>query len=102
MSEVTLSPIDVERPDLDLPTEDGEPMETYQHFLQMSLCLYVILHTWRDRNDFFAGGDMFVYYSLEQAQQVIAELEGTARKRIAFRGPDVFVVLGVERMTDRK
>jgi Uma2 family endonuclease len=51
--------------------------------------------TERGRTDFFAGGDMFVYYSYEQARDV-------ASGRPYFRGPDVFYVDGVERRRERK
>ena len=44
----------------------------------------------RGRSDFFVGGDMFVYYSFEQARDIVAG-------RRYFRGPDVFYVSGVER-----
>jgi Uma2 family endonuclease len=50
----------------------------------------------------YVAGNMFVYYSLEQARQVIAELEGTAKRRVAYRGPDVFVVQGVDATRERR
>src|SRR3990172_5575910 len=92
----------VELPDLDLPTEDGEPLETIRHVAQMHLSINVLQYAWRDRADIFVGGDTFIYYSLEQAEQVIEELEGRATQRTAYRGPGVFVVLNVERKPERK
>ena len=71
-------------PDIDLPYEDGEPLESNWHRLQINLLGDVLRQHWPERTDFFAGGNMFVYYSLEQA-----------RNR-DYKGPDFFVVLGVD------
>ncbi len=61
----------------------------------------------RDRDDFYAGGDMFVYYSTDQARAVVQEvryqlsLPFVRESRVAlppkashFRGPDFFAVIG--------
>lgn len=69
---------------IDLPTEDGEPMETQRHKEQMDLLIYALRGGWRERRDFYVNGNMFVYYS---------ELQS---RRNDFRGPDVFVVLDVD------
>jgi Uma2 family endonuclease len=89
---------------IELPDSDGEPMDNERAGFQMQLVLDSLAHHWRARQDFYSGGNMFVYYSVAQARQVIAELaaEGTAdappdlRPRRAFRGPDAFVVLNVD------
>lgn len=83
-------------PALELPTEDGEPLETYRHYLQIHILIESLQQHWSDRQDFFVGGNMFVYYSLEQARGVIAELRGEAPSRRHYRGPDFFVVLDVD------
>jgi Uma2 family endonuclease len=70
-------------PDIDLPYDDGEPLESNWHRLQINLLGDMLHQHWPERTDFFAGGNMFVYYSLEQA-----------RTR-DYKGPDFFVVLGV-------
>ncbi len=76
-------------PNLELPTEDDIPMENAWHRMQMDLLIESLLYYWRNRNDFFVGGNMFLYYSIEQAQSVI---DG----RPLYRGPDFFVVRGVD------
>lgn len=78
----------------ELVTSDGEPLETYQHVLQMYLLRDLIRRVMaeRGRTDFFVGGDMFVYYSYEQARE-IAE---TFPEKRYFRGPDTFFVGGVD------
>lgn len=81
---------------LDLPDSDGEPLDSEQERLQISLMLDALNQHWKDRQDFYTGGNMFLYYSAEQAHQIIDEVAEPARPRRAFRGPDVFVVLGVD------
>ncbi|MBM4258323.1 MAG: Uma2 family endonuclease [Deltaproteobacteria bacterium] len=67
----------------ELPCDDGEPMETARHRQQMFLLLET-LHPWLDqRSDGYAGGNMFLYFSLAQVRHQ------------DFRGPDFFAVLGV-------
>ncbi len=56
-------------------------MESLRHFYQMAVLLESLNLAWKDRQDYFAAGNMFVYYSQLQA------------KKNDFRGPDVFVVL---------
>jgi Uma2 family endonuclease len=81
---------------LDLPDSDGVPMDNARERLQMNLILDVLDQHWKDRQDFYAGGNMFLYYCAEQARQIIAEEAEPTRPRRAFRGPDVFIVLDVE------
>jgi Uma2 family endonuclease len=69
----------------ELPCDDGEPMETNEHRLQMTLLIQALKLAWKDHDDFFVGGNMFVYFSETQV------------KSNDFRGPDVFVVLGTSR-----
>ena len=71
-------------PDIDLPYDDGEPLESNWHRLQINVLGDALHQHWQERTDFFAGGNMFVYYSLEQA-----------RTR-DYKGPDFFVVTGVD------
>ena len=46
-----------------LPVEDGEPLETNWHRIQINLLVDLTNQLWYDRTDFFAGGNMFIYYS---------------------------------------
>jgi Uma2 family endonuclease len=81
---------------LDLPDSDGEPMENEREQFQMLLLRDSLQQYWRGRQDFYVAGNMFVYYSAEQARQILAEEAEPARPRRAFRGPDLFVVLHVD------
>ncbi len=81
---------------LDLPGDDGEPMENERERIQMNLLIESLDYHWRERQDFYVGGNMFVYYSLSQAREILAELDDPDRPKRAFRGPDFFVVLNVD------
>ena len=71
-------------PPEDLIFDDGEPLESNRHRIAMNVLIQTLQQAWSHRNDYFAGGNMFIYYSSTQA-----------RNR-DFRGPDFFVVLNVE------
>lgn len=71
-------------PNIDLPSADGEPLESNWHRLQINLLDDIVGQHWSDRQDFYIGGNMFVYYSLQQV-----------RNR-DYKGPDFFVVKGVD------
>ncbi|HSK80128.1 MAG TPA: Uma2 family endonuclease [Thermoanaerobaculia bacterium] len=81
----------------ELVYSDGEPLETEWHVWE----LYLLLESFQQamaeqgRTDFYVGGNMFVYYSQEQAREVWEEETGQLSKEPAFRGPDVFWVGGV-------
>jgi Uma2 family endonuclease len=64
---------------------DEPPLETELHLRQMLLLIQSLEWLWRDRDDFYAFGNLTVYYSPRQ------------RKSEDFRGPDFFVVLDTER-----
>ena len=75
----------------DLVYSDGWPLDSNWERIQINLLIDVARQAMaeRGRPDFFAGGDMFVYHSVEQARDV-------ARGRPYLRGPDFFFVGGVE------
>ncbi|AFZ24866.1 hypothetical protein Cylst_2664 [Cylindrospermum stagnale PCC 7417] len=66
---------------------DEPPVETELHLRQIILLFKCLEWFWRDRNDFYAAGNLTIYYSPHQ------------RKSEYFRGPDFFVVLGTDRKT---
>lgn len=81
----------------ELVCSDGEPLESGWHVLQF-LFLLELVHlamVEQGRSDFYAGGDMFVYYSAEQAWDVV-------KGKPYFRGPDVFWVGDVSPTPIRK
>ena len=66
---------------------DEPPSETDLHLRQMLLLITSLEWLWQDRNDFFATGNLTIYFSPKQI------------KSQDFRGPDFFVVLNTERRT---
>lgn len=83
-------------PRIKLLEGDGEPLESEWHVYQMALLLELVRHYWSERDDFFCAANMFVYYSLHQARAI------KKGSRSAFRGPDFFIVTGVDGRKPRK
>lgn len=75
--QVTLPPCDLD--------SDEPPLESYQHLQQLLLLLACLDWLWKDRHDYFAAGNLTVYYSTRKL------------KSEDFRGPDFFVVLNTEK-----
>jgi Uma2 family endonuclease len=69
---------------------DEPPVETYLHLDQIYILLKSLAQLWQERDDFFAAGNLTIYYSPNQ------------KKSEFFRGPDFFVVLGTKRNPPRK
>lgn len=68
----------------------SEPLlESDLHRDQIDLLIRILKLWWRERQDFYASGNLTIYYSPNQ------------KKSEHFRGPDFFVVLGTEKK-DRK
>ncbi|MEH2267786.1 MAG: Uma2 family endonuclease [Nostoc sp.] len=68
---------------------DEPPLESDLHREQIDLLIRILKLWWRDRQDFYASGNLTIYYSPNQ------------KKSEYFRGPDFFVVLGTQKK-DRK
>ncbi|NJM72428.1 MAG: Uma2 family endonuclease [Scytonema sp. RU_4_4] len=68
---------------------DEPPLESDQHREQIELLIRLIKWWWRERQDFYATGNLTIYFSPNQ------------KKSEDFRGPDFFVVLDTEKK-DRK
>ncbi|MEA5617287.1 Uma2 family endonuclease [Cronbergia sp. UHCC 0137] len=93
----TISPIVIDEdwenppmPPTDLIYDDGEPLESNRHRIAMNVLIHSLEQGWSDRNDFFTGGNMFVYYNINQIRNK------------DFRGPDFFAVLDVDGTKSRK
>ncbi|WP_392531964.1 Uma2 family endonuclease [Nostoc sp. C117] len=68
---------------------DEPPLESDLHRDQIDLLIRLLKLWWREKQDFYASGNLTIYYSPNQ------------KKSEKFRGPDFFVVLGTEKK-DRK
>ena len=75
---------EIEYPPSDLESQEP-PLESYLHLQQLLLLLKCLDWLWKDREDYFAAGNLTIYYSPNQ------------KKSESFRGPDFFVVLNAER-----
>jgi Uma2 family endonuclease len=73
----------------ELVCDDGEPMESARHHQQMMVLIESLEDAWQGRDDFYVGGNMFLYFSETQT------------RRNDFRGPDVFVALNTTRRERR-
>jgi Uma2 family endonuclease len=63
---------------------DEPEMDSYEHLMQMLALIATMRWLWRERSDYFAAGNITIYYSPKQ------------KKSVDFRGPDFFVVLDVD------
>ncbi len=66
----------------ELPEEDGVPLESDWHRLEMNLLIECVTYHFQQRDDYYVGGNMFIHFNKEQALNV------------DFRGPDFFFVRG--------
>lgn len=64
---------------------DEPELESDLHRLQIEILVRLLQWWWRDRLDFYATGNLTIYYS------------DTQKKSTEFRGPDFFVVKGCEK-----
>ncbi len=81
---------DIPTPPTDLPYDDGEPLESNRHRIAMNVLIDSLHTAFAEREDYFVGGNMFLYYSQDQAINR------------DFRGPDFFAVLRVDGRKERK
>ncbi len=71
-----------------LPTDlwsDEPPLESDLHLQQIIILLSCLELLWRERSDYYASGNLTIYYNEEQL------------KKRDFWGPDFFVVLDTEK-----
>lgn len=69
------------------------PVESSLYLAQILLLLSCLNWLWKDRDDYFAAGNLTVYYSPHQRKSEDFSPMETLRER----GPDFFVVLGTEK-----
>ncbi|MBR8827803.1 MAG: hypothetical protein DSM107014_07835, partial [Gomphosphaeria aponina SAG 52.96 = DSM 107014] len=68
-------------PPTDLVFDDEEVLESNRHRLNINALIRSVQQAFVGRNDFFTGGNMFIYYSSAQVRNQ------------DYKGPDFFVVL---------
>ncbi len=70
-------------PPIDLPEEDGEPLEDSWHRFQMNVLIDSINADKTGKENFYVGGNMFVYFMVDQVEKT------------GYKGPDFFYVKDV-------
>ncbi|MDB9314727.1 Uma2 family endonuclease [Spirulina sp. CS-785/01] len=81
---VTVTQWQPQMPPDNLIFDDGEPLESNRHRIGMNVLIRSLNQAFAHRNDFFSGGNMFIYFSREQVRNQ------------DFRGPDFFAVLNID------
>ncbi|BCW96690.1 MAG: Uma2 family endonuclease [Fimbriimonadales bacterium] len=87
---------------LDLPDSDGMPMESDYHVMQLYLLLDVVHQHLGAPRDYFCSGNMFIYYSVDQAVEISDYVNERSDKRPRYKGPDFFLVKGVDGTKERR
>jgi Uma2 family endonuclease len=77
---ITAQQLDALMPDASQLLSDQPEMESSLHYMQLLLLVTCLEWLWRDRNDYFIGANLSIYFSRQQL-----------RNR-DFRGPDFFLV----------
>ncbi|MDJ0597739.1 MAG: Uma2 family endonuclease [Crocosphaera sp.] len=72
-------------PDGTLLESDEPEMESSLHYVQLALLVSCLEWFWRERNDFFIGANLTIYFSRQQL------------KNRDFRGPDFFLVKNTQK-----
>lgn len=85
MTGLTAQQLDAMMPDASKLLSDEPEMESSLHYTQLALLVACLEFFWADRNDFFIGANLTVYFSRQQL-----------RNR-DFRGPDFFLVKHTDR-----
>jgi len=80
MSAITAQELELQMPDASKLLSDEPEMESSLHYMQLLLLVTTLEWIWRDRDDFFIGANLSIYFSRQQL------------KHRDFRGPDFFLV----------
>ncbi|MBE9195875.1 Uma2 family endonuclease [Synechocystis sp. LEGE 06083] len=81
----TASQFEAQMPNAKLLLSDEPEMESSLHSDQLMLLVACLDWLWRDRQDYFIGANLTIYFSRQQL------------KNRDFRGPDFFLIKGVEK-----
>ncbi|NJO79217.1 MAG: Uma2 family endonuclease [Cyanobacteria bacterium RM1_2_2] len=86
---LTAQELEAQMPDATQLWSDEPEMESSLHYAQLALLVSCLEWLWRDRQDFFIGANLTIYFSRQQL------------KNRDFRGPDFFLVKDVEKRPRR-
>ena len=85
MAAITAQELERQMPDARKLLSDEPEMESSLHYMQLLLLVTSLEWAWRERDDFFIGANLTIYFSRQQL------------KHRDFRGPDFFLVKNTTR-----
>jgi Uma2 family endonuclease len=85
MAAFTASELELQMPDASKLLSDEPEMESSLHYMQLLLLVTCLEWSWQERDDFFIGANLTIYFSRQQL------------KNRDFRGPDFFLVKNTTR-----
>lgn len=85
MSAITAQEFELQMPDARQLLSDEPEMESSLHYMQLLLLVTSLEWIWRERDDFFIGANLTIYFSRQQL------------KHREFRGPDFFLVKNISK-----
>jgi Uma2 family endonuclease len=85
MAAITARELEMQMPDASQLLSDEPEMESSLHYMQLLLLVTCLEWAWQERNDFFIGANLTIYFSRQQL------------KNRDFRGPDFFLVKNTAR-----
>ena len=80
MTAITARELEMQMPDAKKILSDQPEMESSLHYMQLLLLVTCLEWAWQERDDFFIGANLTIYFSRQQL------------KNHDFRGPDFFLV----------
>jgi Uma2 family endonuclease len=87
---------------LKLPPGDGDRMESDWRVVSIWLLDELVRNHLGEPKNYFCGGNMFIYYSLQQAKEIEEYVEAeTPKRKPRFKGPDFFLVRDVDETKPR-
>jgi len=85
MTAITARELEMQMPDARKLLSDEPEMESSLHYMQLLLLVTCLEWAWQERDDFFIGANLTIYFSRQQL------------KNRDFRGPDFFLVKNTTR-----
>ncbi|MEE3719338.1 Uma2 family endonuclease [Tumidithrix elongata RA019] len=85
MAAITARELEMQMPDASKLLSDEPEMESSLHYMQLLLLVTCLEWAWQERDDFFIGANLTIYFSRQQL------------KNKDFRGPDFFLVKNTTR-----
>ena len=85
MAAITARELEMQMPDASKLLSDEPEMESSLHYMQLLLLVTCLEWAWQERDDFFIGANLTIYFSRQQL------------KNRDFRGPDFFLVKNTTR-----